>query len=363
MKVLSALFLVLYQGVFSSIALGETKDEVVAKVLEAYPFEFGACETNDAITNACAAPAGLEQLTVSSSINIEVILDVSGSMAGAINGKPKYEIATKALQEFVAILPGYVNLALRVYGHQGSNKKSDREFSCNSTSLVYPFQPVDPEAFMESVHSYQPTGWTALGLSLQQALLDFNRYDAEKNNNIIYLLTDGIETCDGDPEAAAAAITNSNVKAVVNVIGFDLSNKDAGAIRRISEAGGGKYFEASNLQQLVSVFTDEISWREWRYYVECRWTLANRHIREVQEIEQQRINCVMDLADENTSRIEAVIIEKHAELESEVMLEIFKARESAEQPHYDRYSSDEQFNSYVRELEEIERIREMLDSK
>jgi len=76
-------------------------------------------------------------------LNIELILDASGSMAGAVGGQSKLSIAQQSLTEFIGRLPGKgANVALRVYGHKGSNKKSDREVSCQGTELIYPFQPL-----------------------------------------------------------------------------------------------------------------------------------------------------------------------------------------------------------------------------
>lgn len=337
-------------------------DDVFNIMIEKYPYDFGNCFTDHPLQGQCEAPEALKQIELTSNINIEVILDASGSMAGYINNQRKYDIAIQALREFTNVLPKHINIGLRVYGHQGSNKEQDKSFSCASGSLVYPFQKLDPESFMAAVNSYKPTGWTALGHSLEQALEDFNRFDSSGNSNIIYLLTDGKETCGGDPVAAAAAINASSINAVVNAIGFDVDAEAAISIQNIADAGGGQYFSANNLEELVSVFTDNASWNQWRRYFECRRTAANRNISKIQGIELDRYNCVLDLANANTSLIEAELITNYPNLEFDVMTKILEHQYKLEEPHTQRYSSDAFYNLYMKEVQEIENIWQQMES-
>ncbi len=105
-----------------------------------------------------ASNAGSPQLKPQ--ILIEIILDVSGSMAAPIEGRPKYEIAKAALSQFVATLPDHAQVALRVYGHVGSNQEQDKPASCAGSDLVVPFGPVDRAAMQRALDAQRPTGWT-----------------------------------------------------------------------------------------------------------------------------------------------------------------------------------------------------------
>src|SRR5690606_41143319 len=53
-------------------------------------------------------------------------------------------------------------------------------------------------------------GWTPVAGALESAKESFAGLDAETNTNLIYLVSDGIETCDGDPVAAAKNFADSD---------------------------------------------------------------------------------------------------------------------------------------------------------
>src|SRR5690606_22616273 len=76
-------------------------------------------------------------------VNVEILLDASGSMAGRVSGGVKMDLAKEAIRDFVSKLPEGVQVALRVYGHKGSNQQKDKELSCKSTEVVYPLGAYD----------------------------------------------------------------------------------------------------------------------------------------------------------------------------------------------------------------------------
>lgn len=55
--------------------------------------------------------------------------------------------------------------------------------------------------------------------------------------NIIYVVSDGIETCDGDSAKEAKELHDSNIKAVVNIIGFDVDSAGQKQLLSVAEAG------------------------------------------------------------------------------------------------------------------------------
>ncbi len=203
--------------------------------------------------------------------NIELILDASGSMAGAVGGRSKLSIAQQTLTDFIDKLPSKgVNVALRVYGHKGSNKEADRAVSCLGTELIYPFQPLNKDAFKQTIRSFSPTGWTPIARSLRAALDDFQEIqEADAATNVVVLVSDGIETCDGDPVAAAKLLQGSELKTVVHVIGFDVDAEAADQLRAVAQAGGGDYFEARNAEEFEKIFVDLFNLEEWIAYLSC----------------------------------------------------------------------------------------------
>lgn len=123
------------------------------------------------------------------------ILDASNSMAGQWKGERKMDVAREVLYEMLDSLAGIPNveLALRIYGHQSPVPPQD----CSDTKLEVPFSDHSAEAIREKLEEIQPMGTTPIARSLEQAPGDFPPRD--NCRNIILLITDGIEACDGDP--------------------------------------------------------------------------------------------------------------------------------------------------------------------
>ena len=172
--------------------------------------------------------------------NVSILLDASGSMAQKVGGKTKMELAKEAINEFLSSMPEGAQVSLRVYGHEGSNADSDKKISCDSTEVVYDLKAYDKSAFSNSLDSFKPTGWTPIAKAITEAKSDFEKAGNE-GQNIIYIVSDGVETCDGDPVKAAKELHDSNIAAVVNVIGFNVDSAGQKQLISVAQAGGGKY--------------------------------------------------------------------------------------------------------------------------
>jgi hypothetical protein len=65
------------------------------------------------------------------------------------------------------------------------------------------------------------------------------------------LVTDGIESCGGDPVAAAHALREQGI--MIHLIGFGLGNtpdEDTASLQAIADASGGKFFTANTADEL-----------------------------------------------------------------------------------------------------------------
>ncbi|WDV96005.1 vWA domain-containing protein [Brevibacillus parabrevis] len=200
--------------------------------------------------------------------NVEIILDASGSMAGRMDGKTKMDAAKEAIKAFAETLPKEANVALRVYGNEGSGKDSDKALSCSSSELVYQLQKYDAGKLAASLNQFQPTGWTPIAHSLQEAGKDLSQLAGDKNTNLIFLVSDGIETCGGDPVAAAKQLADSNITPVLNVIGFDVDGEGQKQLKAVAEAARGRYVSIRDKKGLQDEFSKakEIAdeWYKWR---------------------------------------------------------------------------------------------------
>jgi Ca-activated chloride channel homolog len=182
--------------------------------------------------------------------NLILILDSSGSMAAKMGGDSKLEIAKKAALNFVKNLADDVSLSIIAYGQKGSNSTSDKAVSCAGIEQVYWLDKVKSDVVNEKISPLQPTGWTPIADSLQKAKDILDKYPATEYNNSILLISDGEETCGGDPVAKAKELNASNINFKIDVIGFDVGGTAEGQLKAISSNGGGVYYSARNSQEL-----------------------------------------------------------------------------------------------------------------
>ena len=192
-----------------------------------------------------------------------VVLDASGSMAEQSRGGSRMQQAKTAVRQFASKLPPSSTLSLRVYGHEGSNSRADKAKSCAATEVVY---DGPPKGVGRAMSKCAPTGWTPIAKSIDAARADI---PAEASDAIVYVVTDGIETCGGDPVKAARRLARSGVKPVVNVIGFQVGNADQKQLRRIAKVGGGVFTDARAGADLESYWEPDRrhmmdAWMEWQ---------------------------------------------------------------------------------------------------
>ncbi len=201
-------------------------------------------------------------------LNVMVILDASGSMANYINDQTQMEAAKLAIKNFVQGLPKEANVGLRIYGHKGTGSRADKEMSCNSSDIVYPIDKYDANSFNAILDKVHPAGWTPTEFALSEAEKDLAEFKGDKNTNIVYLVGDGISTCDDDPAAAAKKLYESDITPIVNVIGFNVDDAAQKQLKEIAEAAEGSYQDVRDAQGLQ----DELdqahkiaeSWEQWK---------------------------------------------------------------------------------------------------
>jgi Ca-activated chloride channel homolog len=185
--------------------------------------------------------------------NVEILLDASGSMAGKVGGQAKMDAAKQAIESFAGSLPEGAKVSLTVYGHKGSNEEKDKELSCSQIDTVYNRQAYNKEQFQNSLNQFQPTGWTPLAAALEKAMESFDGSN-DQQQNVLYVVSDGIETCGGDPVTVAKEIGNSSVQPVVNIIGFDVDDEAQKQLKQVADEAKGKYVSVRNASELESEF-------------------------------------------------------------------------------------------------------------
>lgn len=144
------------------------------------------------------------------------IFDASNSMSGKWEDDIKINVARRVLIEMVDSLEALENveLALRVYGHQSPVPPQD----CSDTKLEVPFGPNNGSRIRQKLRFITPKGTTPIAHSLTLAANDFP--PCSKCRNIIILLTDGIEACDGDPCEVSVELQKKGIALRPFVIGI-----------------------------------------------------------------------------------------------------------------------------------------------
>ncbi len=178
--------------------------------------------------------------------NVELLLDASNSMWGQIEGESKIAIAKTVLEQTIDGLPEKMNVGLRLYGHRYP-LKDDR--ACQDTELKVPIGPVNKVQLLDIIKKIQPRGKTPLVYSVLQAGNDFQ---ASQSGSII-LITDGIESCNGDINSIGPALKELGIELKLHIVGFDIKEAAARAeLEAIAKSTEGTYLDAKDSQELLS---------------------------------------------------------------------------------------------------------------
>ncbi|RWR14550.1 VWA domain-containing protein [Siminovitchia fortis] len=176
-----------------------------------------------------------------------ILLDASSSMLLDIEGKQKMDVAKSAATRFANTIGGTHDVSLIVYGHAGTQNDEDKELSCTTIDEVYPLQPFDPKKFTEAVDGVEAKGWTPIANAIKKARENMSGL---KQPVTLYIISDGAETCNGDPSAEAKAFADEDKRRAVNIIGFDVDTSGESSLKKVAAAGNGEYISAKTIEEL-----------------------------------------------------------------------------------------------------------------
>lgn len=187
-------------------------------------------------------------------VAVQFILDASGSMAGDAGGRSKMDVARNAFINALDVIEA-ANIAasLRAYGFDASVEHT-AEASCPNTQQLTDFLSDDLGALRDAASGLSPYGYTPIAASLEAAAADLEAIEARER--LIVLLSDGEETCSGDPVAAAAALRAENINVSAYVVGFDLDPAQEAQMRAVAEAAGGRYIPAPDGDALADAMRE-----------------------------------------------------------------------------------------------------------
>jgi Ca-activated chloride channel family protein len=180
------------------------------------------------------------------------VFDDSYSMFGEWQSGQKIDVAKRLLCNFMDSLKGTKDLqiALRCFGHQHTLQPTR---DCEDTKLEVPFANVDDniEKVKKVLKGLTPTGTTPIAHTLGKCADDF---PSSPGRNIIILITDGIEECNGDPCAVSYQLQKKGVILKPFIIGIGLTKVFADQMGCI-----GKFFDASSEENFKTILNVVIS--------------------------------------------------------------------------------------------------------
>lgn len=176
--------------------------------------------------------------------NLEIILDLSGSMKLPLGKSTRIATARQVLRGVLQKIPDDFNVGLRFYGNRYGSRQKE---TCTDTELVAPIAPIDRDALQSLVDAATPRGETPLVYSVLQTPADLK----EVGGGSVVLITDGEESCKGDPAKAAQQLRASGIDVTLNIVGFTLTGKEVQQqLTTLAEATGGHFYRADNAETL-----------------------------------------------------------------------------------------------------------------
>lgn len=170
--------------------------------------------------------------------SVMLLMDDSGSMGGSLpDGTEKLEAAKTAANNLLSNISPGDEVALMVF-YDCDDIRVEEDFTHDFT-------------YMRSIiNGLQPDSSTPLAAAIEEAS-DYMVSHASYNKKVLIVLTDGEETCGGDPVAASQRAKSMGID-VIHVIGYDVEpgSSTEEQLKNIASAGGGKYYSAEDAGQL-----------------------------------------------------------------------------------------------------------------
>lgn len=171
-----------------------------------------------------------------------LVLDSSGSMWAALpEGRSRVEVARDVLDDFLRARPAANPLGVVTYGNT-------RRGDCADISVIAAVEPQDGASLGARLRAISPKGKTPIADALRRAAAQVPPTAEEAD---IVLITDGLETCGGDPCAVAADLVAQGLPLRAHVVGFGLTEGEVAQIACVAEQTGGQVIATSSGLELA----------------------------------------------------------------------------------------------------------------
>jgi len=178
------------------------------------------------------------------------ILDASGSMNETDNAGRVKIVAAKSMLKDISnqIDPSKTNVGLISFNN-----------GCSSQLLIGPSNN-DLNHVVNVSSQIQASGRTPLADSIHEAGEVLKNIHHKTN---IIIISDGVETCNGDPVAEARKLKSQyGINASIYIIGYSVDGSTEMQLKRLASAGGGSYYSAQDsvaLDKIIANITDKLN--------------------------------------------------------------------------------------------------------
>ena len=166
-----------------------------------------------------------------------IILDTSSSMQEVIDGEVKIDIAKTVIIDLLDNLPDSAAVGIRRFG------------GCEHSELIAPVAPMQRQMLQTEIRAITTGGATPIAYAFEQTQADLTNIS---DPQLILLVSDGMETCGGDPVQAAKELIGLGYNLSFHIVGFDISGNTRARdqLIEIAQATGGVYYDAASSEEL-----------------------------------------------------------------------------------------------------------------
>ncbi|TGN20509.1 VWA domain-containing protein [Leptospira idonii] len=164
-------------------------------------------------------------------------------MTEKLNGRTRMEIAKEQMTQVLSGLPKDSEVGFVAYGN--------RIAGCNSARLYHPIQRGGASAVIGKLYGVVPAGSTPIANTLEivgEYILSEN-----KETDIIFI-SDGVESCEGDPLAVLHALKTRGKKFNLQIMGIAIDSKGEEDFAKLAAIGNGKYYPVKDKEDMELAF-------------------------------------------------------------------------------------------------------------
>jgi hypothetical protein len=249
--------LITFESIMSLLENGVESDLIIARLRKSAATYTLSLEQEDKLRAVGASLALIDAMkkgvkdadTPEPISDLALVLDVSASMnEQTADGRTKIDVAKEVVGDLVRKIPAGLNVSVVIYGHAPG---------CSAVKVLRnlaELKATEREPLIAELQSLTAVGNTPIALALRQA---GQQFAGRQTYCGVILITDGLESCNGDPAAEAAKLAeNPMLRFGVNVLGFGLKPAESAATAEIAKQGKGKYYDTQDREQLLSAIQE-----------------------------------------------------------------------------------------------------------